>query len=110
MAGPAVHINYIDNTGTTVRALVPSWQQAFTGDALATTATGQLAKGTKRRRRYIRGDTTGREYHFTVGDTTKVAWTAAVGAVVASPPTIPGAGDTAFHYGGRIGEKNLIRG
>lgn len=109
MAGPAVHINYIDNVGTTVRVLVPSWQQAFTGDALAT-ASGSLAKGVKRRRRYIRGDTTGREYHFTVGDTTKTAWTAAVGAVVASPPTIPGAADTAFHYGGRIGERDLIRG
>jgi hypothetical protein len=109
VAGPAVHINYITDTATTVRVLVPSWQQAFTTDALAT-ASGQLPKGTQRRRRYLRGDTSGREYRITVGDTTKTAWTAANGAAVASPPTIPGSPDTAFHYGGRVGERDLIRG
>lgn len=109
MAGPATHINYIDNTGTTVRVLVPEWQQAFTGDAAATVG-GQLPKGTIRRRRYLRGNTTGREYKITVGDPALTAWTAAVGAAVATPPTIPGAADTAFTFGGRIGERNLIRG
>jgi len=109
MAGPATHINYIDNTGTTFRVLVPEWQQAFTGDAAATVG-GVLPKGTIRRRRYLRGDTTGREYRITVGDPALTAWTAAVGAVVASPPTIPGSADAAFHYGGRIGERDLIRG
>ena len=109
MAGPATHINYISDDGNTYRALVPTWQKTYTGDAAAT-ATSGLPKGYRRRHRLLRGNTTGREYRVTVGDVTKVAWTAAIGAAVASPPTIPGATDVAFTYGGRIGERDLNRG
>jgi hypothetical protein len=109
MAGPATHINYVSDDGTTYRALVPTWQQAFTGDAAATATVG-LPKGYQRRHRFLRGDTTGREYKVTVGDIVLTAWTAGIGAAVVSPPTIPGAVDTAFHYGGRVGERDLERG
>jgi hypothetical protein len=109
MAGPATHINYISDDGTTYRVLVPTWQSGFTGDAAATATVG-LPKGYRRRHRMLRGNTTHREYRVTVGDVTKTAWTAGIGAAVASPPTIPGAGDSAFTYGGRIGERDLSRG
>ena len=109
MAGPATHIQYKSDDGNTYSALVPSWQAAFTTDAAATTQ-GQMPKGYRRRHRYLRGDTTGREYKVCVGDITKAAWTAAIGAAVAGPPTIPGAGDAAFHYAGRVGERDLKRG
>jgi hypothetical protein len=109
MAGPATHINYVTDHGVTYRVLVPSWQQAFTGDAVATSTTTP-PRGFQRRHRMLRGDTTGKEYRVTVGDTALTVWTANPGAAVASPPTIPGAADTAFHYGGRVNGKELIRG
>jgi hypothetical protein len=108
MAGPKFAINYVSQGLGTLKLTVPSWQQAFTGDAAATVS-NTPPKGFKRRHRMLRGDTTGREYKLCVGDVTLTAWTAANGAAVASPPTIPGAPDTAFHYGGRIGEKDLVR-
>jgi hypothetical protein len=109
MAGPATHINYISDDGTTYRVLVPNWQKTFTGDATATATVG-LPKGYQRRHRLLKGDTTGREYRVTVGDVTKAAWTSGIGAAVASPPVIPGSPDAAFHYAGRIGERDLERG
>ena len=109
MAGPSTHIQYLSDDGTAYRVQVPTWVHTFTGDALAT-ATVSLQRGYQRRRRFIKGNTTGREYHFTVGDITKVSWTAAIGSAVASPPVIPGSADVAFTYGGRIGERDLVRG
>lgn len=109
MAGPRTKINYIDDFGSTVAVPFPSWMPAFTGDAAATVTT-VIPKGVHPRYRLLRGDTTGKEYRVHVGDITKVSWTTAPGAVVASPPTIPGATDTTFTYGGRIGERTLIRG
>lgn len=109
MAGPATHINYISDDSNTYRVLVPTWQKTYTGDATATATVG-MPKGYKRRHRFLRGNTTGREYRVTVGDITKTAWTAGIGAAVASPPTIPGAPDSAFTYGGRVGERDLERG
>ena len=109
MAGPATHINYVSDDGTTYRALVPQWQQTFTGDAAATATVG-MPKGYRRRHRMLRGNTTGREYRITVGSIALTSWTAGIGAAVVGPPVIPGAGDAAFTYGGRIGERDLKRG
>lgn len=109
MAGPGAHIDYISDDGNTYRVLVPNWQKTFTTDAAASVSVG-MPKGYRRRKRLLRGNTTGREYKITVGDITKTVWTAGLGAAVVAPPTIPGATDVAFTYGGRVGEKDLIRG
>lgn len=109
MAGPATHIKYISDDGNNYTVLVPDWAQTFVGDAASAGDPG-LPKGYQRRHRFLKGDTTNREYKITVGDVTKTAWTANIGAAVVGPPTIPGALDTAFHYGGRVGERDLQRG
>lgn len=108
MAGPKLRIDYTADDATVYRMSVPTWQQTFTGDPTATSVV-TAPKGLRRRHRFIRGNTTGREYRVTVGDPTSVVWTTAKGAAVAVAPTIPGAPDSAFTYGGRVGERDLIR-
>lgn len=108
MSGPKTHVNYIGDAGVTYNISFPTWQTAFVGDAAATSSTPKPV-GLRPRYRMLRGNTTGREYRVHVGDPALTAWTADKGAAVVAPPTIPGAPDTAFHYGGRIGERDLIR-
>lgn len=109
MTGAATHIDYISDDGLTYRVLVPQWQVDITGDAAATSNT-PLHVGYQRRRRMLRDTTTGREVRITVGDITSAAWTGAFNTPPAGTFTIPGHEGATFHYAGRIGERDLIRG
>lgn len=108
MAGPATHINYISDDGTTYRVLVPSWVATFTGDAAATATVG-LPKGYRRRHRFFR-NTTGKVIRITVGDITKSAWTAAFNTTPAPQPLPPGEPTSGWTAQGRTGELDHIRG
>jgi hypothetical protein len=111
MAGASVRVQYKDDHGSAACALkVPAWQQAITGDALATNQ-ANCNHLTERRHRFIRDDATGREYRVTVGDPALAAWTAAKGATVTGLTAIAvkGLSGTTFTYGGRTGERDLIR-
>ena len=109
MAGASTHIAYIADDGNTYRALVPSWVAGLTGDAALGTG-AQVPKGYRRRHRWIRNTTTGREYRFTVGDITKAAWTAAFGAAVPTGHVPTLLGPDTWVYQGRTGEVDRIRG
>jgi hypothetical protein len=109
MAGASTHIAYVSDDGNTYRALVPAWVAGLTGDpALATGA--QIPKGYRRRHRYIRNTTSGREYKFTVGAAGSAAYTAAFGAAVATGHVPTLLGPDTWVYAGRSGEKDKIRG
>lgn len=108
MAGPATHINYLSDDGTTYRILVPQWVATFTGDATATATVG-LPKGYKRRHRFLR-NTNGKVIKVTVGDITKSVWTLGLGAAPGTQPAPPGEPATGWVLQGRTGESDHIRG
>lgn len=109
MAGPTISVNYDSDDGTTYPVLTPTWQNAVVNN-VAGTAGPSLPKGTRKRSRMIMDPTTGREYRLMVGVISSAAWTAAFGAAVTPTPDIPGLGATPCVYGGRIGERQLVRG
>jgi hypothetical protein len=109
MAGPTERIAYDGDEGTTRALLVPTWQVQITGDAPLASGPGGSA-GFKRRRRFIIDDATGKEHGITVGSITSAAWTAAFGSAVAMGAAVAGQPAGTFKYGGRTGERTLVRG
>lgn len=109
MAGPTTRIQYTGDEGTVRALLVPTWQVHITNDAPLATGPGGQA-GFKRRRRFIIDNATGREHGITVGDEGSAAWTAAFGSPVAMGTAVPGQPAGTFRYGGRTGERTLVRG
>lgn len=108
MAGPATHINYVSDDGTTYRILVPTWVATFTGDAAAT-ATQGLPKGYRRRHRFLR-NTNGKIIKVSVGDITKTVWTGAFNTTPTPQPLPPGEPTSGWTLQGRTGELDHIRG
>lgn len=107
MAGTADHRTYVSDDGNTYRILMPTWQSGLTGDAVLASGQG-LPRGYQRRHRMIQDTATGKEIKITVGSITSASWTAAFGSVATVTP--PGHAATTWHYAGRIGERDLIRG
>lgn len=108
MTGKATRIEYTDDVGTGFAVKTPDWQNTIGGNAAAT-ATSQKPSGLITRYRMIMDPTTGREHKVRVGSVGAAAWTAALGAPAGNVVVADGSTITGALYGGRIGERRLIR-
>lgn len=92
MAGPTSKCVYTAEDGNTYAVRLPTWE-ATLGQAVgpslqtctAATTQAPLPKGIRRRKRYLRDDSTGREDPITVLDNTQSVWTAAFGSGAIRP-------------------------
>lgn len=85
MAGPTSKCVYIAEDGTHYSVRLPTWEatlgQAVGGSlqtCTAPTTEPPLPKGIRRRKRYLRDNSTGREQAITVLDSGQPVWTAAL--------------------------------
>jgi hypothetical protein len=109
MAGPATHVDYHSDNGTTYRILKPNWQNTIASNAAAT-STNTKPAGLRPRYRMLQDPSTGREHKVTVCQITSTAWTAGLGASAGNIVVADGSTVTGALYMGRIGERQLSRG
>ncbi len=104
MAGPMTHTDYISDDGNTYIVSMPAWVATLQG-AGAATATANLPKGVRARRRYLRVTATGREHPVVVADPAATLYTEGFGTAH-TIPTLGSATATAVTSQGRTGERD----
>ena len=103
MAGPSVLAVYVSDDSATYKVRMPAWEGALQTVGSVTTQP-QLPKGYRRRKRFYKVTSTGKEGSITVLDPNHTLWTDAPGTAL-SIPTLGSGTATACTLQGATGER-----
>jgi hypothetical protein len=105
MSGPKTKADYVSDNGTTYATSYPTWLfTLFTAPTTASTTT--MPKGLRKRRRFYRVNSSGKEGSFPVWSAADPLYTEAIGtAVTTEVAAYPGATGLVSKVQGRTGER-----